>query len=102
MNFDFEDFIEEIKFQMTEYDRLTEDDILDWEDKARAWVDENPDQRYLNYKSADDITVKLKNEDAAVEVPQEIARLYYRAVRDDAVDKYWDDFKLMQVIRVKK
>ncbi|MBR3772803.1 MAG: hypothetical protein IKL07_11110 [Clostridium sp.] len=95
MELDFEDFIEEIKFQMTEFDRLTEDDILDWEEKARAWVDENSEQKYLKYKSADDITVKLKNEDAAVDVPQEIARLYYRAVRDDAVDKYWDDFKLM-------
>ncbi len=95
MDFDFEDFIEEIKFQMTEYDRLTEEDILDWEDKVRAWVNENPKERYLKYKSSDDITVRLKNEDAAVEVPMEIARLYYRAVRDDAVEAYWDDFKLM-------
>lgn len=95
MEFDFEDFIEEIKFQMTEYDRLTEDDIMDWEEKARAWVDGNPKQPYLKYKSSDDIMVKLKNEDEEVEVPQEIARLYYRAVRDDAVEKYWDDFKLM-------
>ena len=95
MDFDFEDFIEEIKFQMTEYDRLTEYDILEWEDKARAWVDENPNQHYLKYKSSDDIIVKLKNEDAAIEVPQEIARLYYRAVRDDAQDAYWDAFKLM-------
>lgn len=95
MELDFEDFIEEVKFQMTEFDRLTEDDILDWEEKARAWVEENHNQRYLKYKSEDDILVKLKNEDAAVEVPQEIARLYYRAVRDNRVDVYWDDFKLM-------
>lgn len=95
MELDFEDFIEEVKFQMTEFDRLTEEDILDWEEKARAWVDENPKQRYLKYKSPDDIMVKLKNEDAAVEVPQEIARLYYRAVRDDKVMEYWDDFKMM-------
>lgn len=95
MELDFEDFIEEIKFQMTEFDRLTEEDILDWEDKAREWVNENHNQKYLKYKSPDDILVKLKNEDAAVEVPQEIARLYYRAVRDDKVLEYWDDFKLM-------
>lgn len=95
MDLDFEDFIEEIKFQMTEFDRLTEDDILDWEDKARVWVEHNSKQKYLKYKSADDIMVKLKNEDAAIEVPQEIARLYYRAVRDDAVDKYWADFNFM-------
>lgn len=95
MELDFEDFMEEIKFQMTEFDRLTEDDILDWEDKARGWVEHNSKQHYLKYKSPDDITVKVKNEDAAIEVPQEIARLYYRAVRDDAVDKYWADFTLM-------
>jgi len=95
MELDFEDFIEEIKFQMTEFDRFTEEDILGWEEKARVWVKENQSQRYLKYKSEDDIIVKLKNEDAAVEVPQEIARLYYRAVRDDKVEAYWEQFKLM-------
>lgn len=91
MNFDFEDYLEEVKFQMTEYDKLTEEMILDWEDKVREWVEEHQDKSYLVYKSPDDIIVKAKTE----EHPETVARLFYRAVRDNALDKYWDDFELV-------
>ncbi|SFR56512.1 hypothetical protein [Anaeromicropila populeti] len=91
MELDFEDFVEEVKFQMTEYDRLTEEMILNWEIQAREWVKRNKNKPYLTYKAPDDIIVKIKSEDDM----EELARLFYRAVRDDQLERYWKNFKLI-------
>lgn len=91
MELDFEDFIEEVKFQMTEYELLEETTILDWETKAREWVIKHPDKKYLKVISEDDIQVKVKDED----VMYEIALSFYRAVKNNQVEEYWKRFKLI-------
>lgn len=87
---DFEDFIEEVKFQMIELDVLEESIIFDWEDRARDWVDSHNDRRII--KEGDDITLLVKDE----EICEEIAKDYYRAVKNQLEDIYWNRFKLLQ------
>ena len=91
MEMDFEDFIEEIKFQMTEYDILEEAIILDWEEKVRLWMKDNRHKSYIRYKSEDDSLILVKNEDAM----EEIALKFYKAVRNQQEDKYWKTFELI-------
>lgn len=93
MEFDFEDFVEEVKFQMTQFDNLTEELILGWEEKARTWIGKNKNKSYLKYKSADDIMIRVKSEELTE--AEEIALKYYRAVRDNALEEYWKKFKLL-------
>lgn len=91
MELDFEDFIEEVKFQMTEYDILEEETILAWEEKVREWVKRHSDKKYLWVKAEDDIFVKIKDED----VMFEIARKYYQAVKNNQEADYWKRFQLI-------
>lgn len=92
MELDFEDFIEEIKFQMTEYDEsLGEDIILDWEERVRAWVQNHRDKKYLKVKSEDDIIIRIPNED----VMEEIAQTFCLAVKNGKTENYWRQFKLI-------
>lgn len=86
---DLEDYIEEVKFQMTEWDGLDEDIILDWEEKAREWVDTHQDKRMI--KKHDEVTLLVKDED----IYSELARLYYRAVRDGKEREYWAKFHIL-------
>lgn len=91
MEMDFEDFIEEIKFQMTEYDILEEEIILDWEERVRQWMKDNRHKSCVRYKSEDDILIRVRNEDAM----EEIALKFYKAVRNQQEDKYWKTFELI-------
>lgn len=93
MQFELEEFLEEVKFQMIEWDKLTEEDILAWEANARKWLDSYKDTKHLVSKKGDDVYVKIKNED----VMSEHARLYYRAKRDEKFDEYWKKFNLFSV-----
>jgi len=95
---DLEDYIEEVKFQMVDAydDVLNKDTILAWEDGARAWVEQYLDKRegaksasaVLRFRSEDEIYVKLKSE----EVCETMARKYYQAVINNALDGYWKNF----------
>lgn len=89
INMDLEDYIEEVKFQMTEWDYLEEEMILAWEDHAREWVEHHGDSQIV--KKGDDITVYFKDE----ELPETMARKYYRAVRDNNEEEYWKNFDLL-------
>ncbi len=89
ISMDLEDYIEEVKFQMTEWDYLEEEMILEWEDKAREWVEHHSDRQIL--KKGEDITVLFKDE----ELPETMARKYYRAIRDQKDDDYWKNFDLL-------
>ena len=88
---DFEDFIEEVKFQMTEFDALDEKTIKEWEAKARTWVDKHDDKKRRIIKHDDEIIVKVKDE----EVCFEIAEKFYKAVKYDKVKDYWYKFTLI-------
>lgn len=90
MDMDFEDFMEEVKFQMTEYDILEESIIFDWEEQARSWV-ENHNTRHIK-KNGDEITVLFDNE----EICEEIAREFYKAVKNQQEERYWNHFKLVE------
>ncbi len=85
---DFDEFIEEVKFQMTEYDVLEDSMIFDWEDKVREWVDSHDDKRIVRH--GEDITLKIKDE----EICEEIAKEYYKAVKNNLEDIYWNRFSL--------
>ncbi|MFV0343782.1 MAG: hypothetical protein ACK5JH_12985 [Anaerocolumna sp.] len=87
---DLEDYLEEVKFQMTEWDKLTDDMIFEWEFKAREWVDKHNSSRIK--KHGENVTLLLKDED----YPQTLARLYYRAKCDNSEVKYWNDFQLFK------
>lgn len=87
---DLEDFIEEVKFQMTEYDILEKDIIMDWEARARKWTATHVDKKRI-IKMGQDITLVVKNE----EIMEEIALKYYQAVKQDKVKDYWYRFKLL-------
>lgn len=87
---DLEDYIEEVKFQMLEWDKLTDDMIFEWEAKARRWVEEHNSKRII--KKGEDVTLLVKDED----YPAELARLYYRAKRDNTEHEYWMKFQLVK------
>ncbi len=89
ISMDLEDYIEEVKFQMTEWDYLEEEMILSWEDKAREWVDHHTDRQII--KKGEDITVLYKDE----ELPETMARKYYRAIKDKTEEQYWKNFDLL-------
>lgn len=91
MEIDFEDFIEEVKFQMTEYEELEEQTIKDWEVRARKWVDEHEDKKKRIMKLKEDIILKIKDED----VMYEVAQKFYQAYRNDKVKEYWYKFTLI-------
>lgn len=86
---DFEDFVEEIKFQMTEYEELEKEAILDWEDKLRQWILEHEDKKSFLVKSKDDITVYLKTEDQMHDLAEE----FYKAYKHNQLDEYWKNLK---------
>lgn len=89
-SYDIEDFIEEVKFQMTEYDVLDEETILDWEKKARAYIMKQKKSNTIFIKSEDEVYIKIKDET----VMERIALEYYRAYRDHDLEVYWKKFKL--------
>lgn len=90
-SYDIEDFIEEVKFQMIEYDVLEEKTILDWEKKARAYIMKQKNNKNIIIKSKDEIYIKIKDE----EVMARIALEYYRAYRDHDLEGYWKNIKLV-------
>ncbi|WP_167958675.1 hypothetical protein [Anaerosporobacter faecicola] len=89
-SYDIDDFIEEVKFQMIEYDVLDESTILDWEKKARAYIGKQRGNKNIIIKSEEEIYIKIKGE----EVMEKIALEYYRAFRDQDLDGYWKRFRL--------
>lgn len=91
---DFEDFIEEVKFQMTEYDNLTEEIILDWEEHVREWLEHYNGKNKHLIKKGEDVTVMLKDE--STEPMEEMARKYYHVIKNQTQDDYWSNFKLVK------
>lgn len=92
MEYDLEDYLEEVKFQMTLWDYLEEDMILEWEDKAREWVAKfnKPKCRSI-IKRGEDVTILVKDE----KIFEDLARLYYRAKRYDGEAEYWKNFSMI-------
>ena len=86
---DFEDFIEEVKYQMTEYEGLDKETILTWEDKLRRWIGEHEDKKSFLVRSRDDITVFLKDEDEM----SDLAGDFYKAYKNNQLDEYWKNLK---------
>ena len=89
---DLEDYLEEIKFLMTEYDELTEEIILAWEDKTRKWVDNNIDGKNIRKRREDEILVIVKDEN----VFWDMALKYHNYYRKGNEDEYWENFSLIK------
>ena len=87
---DLEDYIEEIKFLMTEYDELTEEVILAWEEKVREWVAENIDNKKIRKRREDEILIIVKDEN----IFWDIALKYHNYMRKDNEDEYWENFDI--------
>ncbi|MDO5293579.1 MAG: hypothetical protein Q4F05_12625 [bacterium] len=99
LEYDLEDYLEEVKYQMTLWDYLDEEMILDWEEKAREWVKKFRDPKCRRIiKRGEDVTILIKDED----IFEELARLYYRAKRYDGEAEYWKNFSMLDVIKKKK
>ena len=89
---DLEDYLEEVKFLMTEYEVLTEEIILDWEKKARKWVDSNIDGKNIRKRREDEILVIVKDEN----IFGDIALKYNNYYRKGKEKEYWDTFSLIK------
>ena len=89
---DLEDYLEEVKFLMTEYEVLTENVILDWEKKARKWVDNNIDGKNIRKRHEDEILVIVKDEN----IFWDIALKYNNYYRKGKEKEYWDNFSLIK------
>ena len=89
---DLEDYLEEVKFLMTEYEVLTEEIILDWEKKARKWVDSNIDGKNIRKRREDEILVIVKDEN----IFWDIALKYNNYYRKGKEKEYWDNFSLIK------
>ena len=89
---DLEDYLEEVKFLMTEYEVLTEEIILDWEKKARKWVDSNIDGKNIRKRREDEILVIVKDEN----IFWDIALKYNNYYRKGKEKEYWDTFSLIK------
>lgn len=90
MEIDFEDYVEEVKFQMIEYDILTEERIKGWESNLREWVEGHKDHRNLKYKDSENIMVRIKDE----EVFENVALKFYKAVKNNQTGDYWKRFQI--------
>ena len=89
---DLEDYLEEVKFLMTEYEELTETIILDWEKKARKWVDNNIDGKNIRKRREDEILVIVKDEN----IFWDIALKFHNFYRKGKEKEYWDNFSLIK------
>ena len=89
---DLEDYLEEVKFLMTEYEVLTEEIILDWEKKTRKWVDSNIDGKNIRKRREDEILVIVKDEN----IFGDIALKYNNYYRKGKEKEYWDNFSLIK------
>ena len=89
---DLEDYLEEVKFLMTEYEVLTEEIILDWEKKVRKWVDSNIDGKNIRKRREDEIFVIVKDEN----IFWDIALKYNNYYRKGKEKEYWDNFSLIK------
>jgi len=88
---DIEDFIEEVKFMLTEYDEMTKEIILDWEKKFREWIDKKSGSKYIKYKSEEEIYIQVKDEN----IMYDIALRYHNAYRKKTFDDYWKNLKIV-------
>lgn len=89
---DLEDYLEEVKYLMTEYDELTEEVILDWEEKVREWVNSNIDGKNIRKRKEDEILVIVKDEN----IFWDIALKYHNFYRKGKEDDYWQEFNLLK------
>lgn len=87
---DLDDYLEEIKFEMTQYEELTKEVILEWENKAREWALSNNDNKRIFVKNKDDISIMVKDED----IMHNIALQFYNSYIKGEEEKYWKKFKL--------
>ncbi len=85
---DIEDYLEEIKYLLTEYDEMTEEVILEWEDKAREYIMSHSDGKKIKMKNEDDIVIAVKDE----QIFWDMALKYHNYYRKGEVNKYWDEF----------
>ena len=92
---DLYDFIEDIKYEMTEYEILDEKTIKDWEKRARNWIEEHDDKKKRIVKLKNRIIVKVKDEEVAYDLACDIAEKYDQACQSSKTDEYWSKFSLL-------
>jgi hypothetical protein len=73
---------------LTEYDEMTEEVILEWEDKAREYIMSHSDGKKIKMKNEDDIVIAVKDE----QIFWDMALKYHNYYRKGEVNKYWDEF----------
>ena len=84
---DLEDYLEEIKYLLTEYDEMTEEIILDWEQKVREWVSKNLKDNKIKHNK-DDIKIMIQDEN----IFWDMALKYHNYYRKGKQDEYWREF----------
>ena len=89
---DIEDYLEEIKYLLTEYEEMTEEVILDWEDRAREYILKHNDGKNIKVKNEDDIKIMVKDE----QIFWDMALKYHNYLRKGMKDAYWKEFNVMK------
>ena len=89
---DIEDYLEEIKYLLTEYDEMTEEVILAWEAKAREYIMKHNDGKNIKVKSKDDVQILIKDE----QIFWDMALKYHNYVRKGMEDIYWKEFDVIK------
>ena len=89
---DIEDYLEEIKYLLTEYDEMTEEVILAWEAKAREYIMKHNDGKKIKVKSKDDVQILIKDE----QIFWDMALKYHNYVRKGMEDIYWKEFDVIK------
>lgn len=88
---DLEDFLEEIKFQMTEYEDLDEEIILGWESRTRQWIKDHNDKKRRIVKLKRETIIKVEDED----ITYTIAERFHKAYVSGKTEQYWAKFSLL-------
>jgi hypothetical protein len=91
MEFELDEFLEEIKVEMSGYEEITEELINNWETRTKAWILENVNKKNRIIKNNNSIYIQLDDESDIFKVVDR----YLAAVDGDEVEAYWQGFSLL-------
>ncbi|MFP4697898.1 MAG: hypothetical protein ACLFMO_04235 [Eubacteriales bacterium] len=86
-----EDFLEEVKLEMTGYEEIDEDLIKNWECRAKDWVYLNIGKKNRIIKENNSIYVEIDDESEIFKVVDR----YFSAIDNNETEKYWQGFFLI-------
>ncbi len=95
LKMELEEFVEEVKAEMYGYEEIQEAQIVDFEKRFRAWVENKKAQGKKNKNdrikfSPNSITIMLKDESDLFKIVDR----YLAAVVDEEIKQYWENWSI--------